>query len=209
MIITKIEEQKKNKDRLSLFLCEEFFSGINVQTFIEFGLKTGMDVDENFLKEMIDYDNQLSAKKMAFNIIAKGSLKTEKEVKEKILSKGYSEECAVGAVEILKEYKYINDEYFCECFIKDKLNLNGFGRKRIIQELRRKGVDPDTISSAMDEFMLEDEELEKAIALGRKKVNVSKITKENLYKKITPYLSSKGYSYDIIKKVIDELKKDF
>lgn len=39
--ITKIEVQKKNKERFNLFLDEQFEMGIDIDTLVKFNLKKG------------------------------------------------------------------------------------------------------------------------------------------------------------------------
>ena len=53
MKITKIEIQKKNKNRVNLYLDEEFYCGLSLETIMKNHLKEGFEINENqieFLK---------------------------------------------------------------------------------------------------------------------------------------------------------------
>lgn len=43
--ITKIEVQKKNKERFNLFLDEQFEMGIDIDTLVKFNLKKGQQLE--------------------------------------------------------------------------------------------------------------------------------------------------------------------
>ena len=43
-IITKIEAQKKNEDRVNIYLNEQFFMGIYKEIVFTLGLKKGMEI---------------------------------------------------------------------------------------------------------------------------------------------------------------------
>ena len=49
-VITKIEQQR-NKSRVNIFVDDSFFCGLERETAAVFGLKTGKQVNEEYLKE--------------------------------------------------------------------------------------------------------------------------------------------------------------
>lgn len=75
--------------------------------------------------------------------------RSEKELREKILKKGYSEEECEEAVAFCREYGYIDDVRFTAHFVHDSTELRKLGKSRIRMELRRKGIDEETISEAL------------------------------------------------------------
>ena len=50
----------------------------------------------------------------------------------------------------LVEEKYIDDRRYAEAFVRDKYRFNKWGRIKIAQGLRMKGIDSETISTAME-----------------------------------------------------------
>lgn len=76
--------------------------------------------------------------------------RTEKEIKDRLLQKGFSEEEAEGELCFLHEYGYINDEVYAKSFAADAVNLKKWGRQRIVRELCRRGIDKCTAETAAE-----------------------------------------------------------
>ncbi|SPZ99395.1 Regulatory protein recX [Staphylococcus aureus] len=55
--ITKIEVQKKNKERFNLFLDEQFEMGIDIDTLVKFNLKKGQQLEAADMAEIQKYDH--------------------------------------------------------------------------------------------------------------------------------------------------------
>lgn len=68
-------------------------------------------------------------------------LRTEMEVRKR-LDNLYPQSIVDNVVNKLKEMGFINDSNYVECFIRDRLKLNPWGKKKIKIELQKKGIDP-------------------------------------------------------------------
>lgn len=102
----------------------------------------------------------------------------------------------------LESQKYINDQDFARYFIENRHQNKGISTKRLIQELKIKGIDSDIIEQVMFDQgtgnFLRDEEVE-----------IEKMIKKQLRKtsdrqKIIAYLARQGFSYDLIKTKLDQ-----
>ena len=102
----------------------------------------------------------------------------------------------------LEVQNYINDQDFARYFIENRHQNKGISTKRLIQELKIKGIDSDIIEQAMFDQgtgnFLRDEEVE-----------IEKMIKKQLRKtsdrqKIIAYLARQGFSYDLIKSKLDQ-----
>lgn len=102
----------------------------------------------------------------------------------------------------LESQKYINDQDFARYFIENRHQNKGISTKRLIQELKIKGIDNDIIEQAIFDQgtgnFLRDEEVE-----------IEKMIKKQLRKtsdrqKIIAYLARQGFSYDLIKTKLDQ-----
>ena len=60
-----------------------------------------------------------------------------------------TEEERTAILRHLVEEKYVDDSRFAEAFVRDKYRFNKWGRIKIAQGLRMKGIDGTTISEAM------------------------------------------------------------
>jgi len=202
--ITKIEVQKKNKERVNLFLDEEYAFSLSIELVYKEGLKKNDEVDSKKLEILADKESSIRCKNSALRIIEK-SHKTEKEVIEKLKLKGYEDNSINKSIEFLKEYNFINDLNYTKAFINDK--LNSVGSQKIKYTLLQKGISKELIEEHLSNSNKENEK-NVAFNLAKKKVDLLRKKENDNYKisgKLYRYLISKGYEYDITNEVVKEV----
>lgn len=104
----------------------------------------------------------------------------------------------------LKEHRYIDDERFARLFVRDKMQFNKWGRRKIEQALWAKQVDETIYKNILDEI---DQKEWKAIllpALNAKKKSIKAATPYESYAKLVRFAMSRGFTMDIIKACIGE-----
>jgi len=199
--ITKIEVQQKDKTRANLYLDEEFFAGIAVELCVKFGLKKGMEIDEQFLKDIIFEDEKSKAMNKAVGYIS-STLKTSKQIREYLKKKEYSQQTIDYVIDKMKEYKYLDDEAYAKAFINTYSSK--YGKMKIISALKSKGVSEMTIDNVFAENTLPESNLPK---VAEKYLKNKEITREVL-NKLSRFLYSRGYEFDEINSYINNLKND-
>ncbi|MDY2738065.1 recombination regulator RecX [Intestinibacter sp.] len=205
-IITKIEAQKKNDDRVNIYVDEKFFMAIYKELVFSFNLKKGQEIDANYLKSILDDEMYIKAKNKALNILSKAS-QSEKQIRQK-LSKDFEEHTIDRVIEFLQKYKFVDDEDLAIRIVNTNVNLNKYGKNKIKQNLYNKGIDKIIIEQAMDEID-SDKEFENALYLGKKRYDrLKNEDPRKAYQKIGNHLAYKGFNYDIIKKVLNRLFND-
>lgn len=205
-IITKIEAQKKNDDRVNIYVDEKFFMAIYKELVFSFNLKKGQEIDTNYLKSILDDEMYIKAKNKALNILSKAS-QSEKQIRQK-LSKDFEEHTIDRVIEFLQKYKFVDDEDLATRIVNTNVNLNKYGKNKIKQNLYNKGIDKIIIEQAMDEID-SDKEFENAFYLGKKRYDrLKNEDPRKAYQKIGNHLAYKGFNYDIIKKVLNRLFND-
>ena len=206
-MITKIEEQKNNADRVNIYMDNEFFLGLSAEIVYKYKLSKGMEIKENKLKEIIDEENYIRAKNTAFNILSH-SMQSEEMIRVKLRKKEYEEHIIDRVIKVLKEYKMIDDVELAITIVKDKKNIKRYGKNRIKQDLYKKKIDSKTIEDALLSNINDDEEYKNALYLGKKKIKVIKESdNRKVYEKLVRHLVYKGFNYDIANKVAKELIK--
>lgn len=199
MIISKIEIQKKDKNRVNLFVDDEFYCGLSLETIMKNHIKENQNISENSLEYLKNESEFSVAMAKAGNYLSKMQ-KTEKEVREYLLKKGFDLKMVALVVEKLKEYKYVDDFVYAKNFVKFKSKL--CGAKKIAFELRQKGicenVVDENIKNIQNELSTTNKLLEKY--LKNKECDVK--MKQKAYR----YLFSRGFKNDYI---MQSLKKYF
>ena len=202
-IITKIEQQKKNEDRVNIYVNDEFFTAIFKELVFTFNLKKGDEIDEKYLKSILSDEMYLKAKNKALNILSKAD-QAEKKIREK-LSTDFEEDTINRVIEFLKKNNFINDNLLAQKIVNTNLNLNKCGKNRIKQNLYNKGLDASAINEAMSDID-SDAEFDNAMYLAKKRYErVKNEDKRKVYQKLSQHLAYKGFNYDIIKRVLNKL----
>lgn len=199
--ITDIVEQKKNKNRFNIYIDEVFAFGISGELIYKEHLKKGLVVDEEKLRKIAYEENKLKCRESALRIIER-SYKTENEIKNKLLEKGYGIEEVNESVNFLKEYKFIDDRNYVKLFIKDRLRNQG--KQKIKYSLKLKGISDEIIDEEISNLDRE-KEMEVALELASKKYTTIIKRESDKYKvreKLTRYLMGRGYDYQVAKDAV-------
>lgn len=194
MTITEISPQKKRENRVNVSIDGNYYCSLDIITVMRYKLKTGIELMPEELSEIIFSDQKEKAMAYGFDYAA-SSVKTERQIKEKLVSKGYHKDIITYVINKLKEYGYIDDKAYASLYTEYR--KSGKGRKLIEYELRMKGIDYECDISEEEE-----EENCRNVCLKYNK------NKEFDYNKTARYLYSKGFSYDTIKRVVEEYSED-
>lgn len=203
-IITKIEIQKRNKERVNLFLDGEYAFSLSIELVYKEGINRNDEIDSERLKILAEHESQIRCKNSALRIIEK-SCKTEKEVRDKLILKGYEDNCINKSIEFLKEYNFIDDIKYTKAFIHNKLNSEG--SQKIKYKLIQKGISKEIIDQELSDLNKENEK-NTALNLAKKKFDMIKKKENDDFKisgKLYRYLISKGYQYDVTSEVVKEI----
>lgn len=201
MLITKIEKQKNNPKRYSVFLNNEFAFGIDEIDLLYFKLKENEILEKEKYKYILNNLLLNKAKNKALKYLGY-KMRSEKQVREKLLESEFPEIIINKVLLMLKKYDYINDEEYAKAFIKDKMNLKGYGSFKISYELKMQGIGEDIFKKYLEDEDFVNEQ-EKAIALLEKKIRKIEKIDYKEKQKLYAYLSRRGFSFDTINNALN------
>ncbi|WP_427339384.1 regulatory protein RecX [Caloranaerobacter sp. DY30410] len=206
-VVTKIVEQKDNKEKVNIYIDHEFFIGVHKEVIYKFRIEEGVQIDKEKLELLIFDENLKRAKNKAFSILSR-TMQSEMLLRDKLSKEGYQDEIIDNVIEILKDYKMIDDEEYAKNYVRNKINSNKYGKKRIIFELTKRKISEDIINKVISE--IEDEKIyENAVYLAKKKLrSIKDKEKDKIYQKLSQHLAYKGYDYEVIRKVVNTVMKD-
>ncbi|MBM7556027.1 RecX family transcriptional regulator [Halanaerobacter jeridensis] len=202
--ITKIEVQKNDKQRCSIFVDGKFLLGIEAELVYEFHLEKGEVLTEEMLNQLLDQEELLNAKQAAFNLLSYRQRSTQ-ELKERLLRKDYGIEIVNQVIHVLNKLEYLDDKEFATSWIKDRIT-KGYGPYRIRRQLKEKGVDTNIIEECLAEEYDSQLEYDLAAELAAKKR--SRYNDEDYHErryKLSKVLERKGFSFETINLVLDDL----
>ncbi|MBR4979680.1 MAG: regulatory protein RecX [Clostridia bacterium] len=127
--------------------------------------------------------------------------KSRKTLLTKLKAKGYEKEVCDAALEVLESNKVVDDERLCAKKLQRIAETKFYGRYRIKNELIKAGFSPETVENAFEEAEIDfDELIEK---LAEKLLKGKKIKSTPEYAKFVSKLQRYGYSYENIKRTLD------
>ncbi len=195
-IITSIEQQKKNKGRVSIYLDGVFYCGMKAEVAAKMGLKVGEDCDEEKIESMQLETEKDEAMDRALTFLSH-SIKTEKQIRDKLAEKGYTEAVKDYVIERLEEFGLVDDLEYCKTYIN---SVKGRGERALRFELARRGVEKETIDEAFEGY---EENGDEAAEVARKYLRGKELSRDVRYKAVR-YLMSKGYEYETAEAAVKE-----
>jgi regulatory protein len=201
--VTKIEPQKRNPRRWSVFLEDKFAFGLDEEILCKYGLKEGQKLEQKEIERIILSEIKKEAKELSLKFLSY-RMRSEKEVRDKLKSKGFAKDIIDEIIGDLKRVNLLDDYEFASARIRDRLSNNPRGKALLKQELYKKGIKPEIIEKILKEhFAGEAEELGLAKRLLEKRKKRYESLEENVAKRrMSDFLLRKGFSYDIVKQVL-------
>lgn len=144
--------------------------------------------------------------------------RSEKEVRENLLKKlrkvtlpeliQHEAELTIEKViSFLKEQKFLDDEAFTRGWIESRTRFKQRSKFLIVRELQEKGISKELIEKVLQqEDAPQINELEQAKELVQKRIKKYQgMEKQIIYQKLGGFLGRRGYSWEIIKRSIDDV----
>ena len=132
--------------------------------------------------------------------------RSRKELEEKLRDREFDDAVIEAVIADLMRLSYVNDREFARQWAAGRIRLRGFGRRRIEQELRNKGISRDLIRETLDEVFEETSEADTAQQEAEKKLrHLTRFTPEVRRRRLAGHLERRGFSsetiYDILRRV--------
>lgn len=110
---------------------------------------------------------------------------------------GVADEEAKKVLDRLRAERFIDDSRYAEAFVRDKLNLSGWGAYKIKTALRAKGVARDIIDEVVAPMLAETNMAERLEEIMRRRMRTLKYNSTYEAKtKLIRFAASRGYDID-------------
>lgn len=134
-----------------------------------------------------------------------------KALSDRLYKLGHSRPDIDAAVERLTELRYLDDARYALAVVRTRALQSGWGRKRIVLDLRKRGVDESTALAALDEFEAASDELDEEMAdwssrarrLVTRKFGEEPPKEPKEWKRRIAFLMRRGFSYEQARRAIE------
>ena len=206
--VTKIEVQKRNTHRRSIFLDGSFFCGVDEEVVARLDLGVGSEVDDGVIGNILLTEERLRARLYALNLLSY-RMRSKRELVERMLQKGFDKDAVDEIVGDLEEVGLVDDLEFARSWIRTRMEVNPRSFYALERELRLKGVDKDVYKQAEKDLKEEYDEKKIALALGEKRRRtLDGLAPVDARRRLMGYLSRRGFSYEVVKWVMERLEED-
>ncbi|WP_187264552.1 regulatory protein RecX [Pontibacter beigongshangensis] len=132
--------------------------------------------------------------------------RTQQEVRTKLYSYGLSPDEVEELIVRLSQEKLLDEERYAQAFVRGKYGLKKWGRRKIMQGLKAKGISDYCIKQGLKEIDPEQYE-QNLLHLLEKKNSTEKEKNPFLRRqKLAYFLMSKGYENDLVNDALKGLE---
>ena len=202
--ITSILPQKKNRERVNIYLNGDFWKGLDLELVAALGLRKNKTFDPNDLEKIVFKEEKKKALSKALKLLEYRA-RSQEEISNRLRRADYSQDVIRAVIKDLSALGYLDDEAFVEMWIKDRI-IKGCGQWRISSELMAKGVRRELIEEKISEHYSDQERYARAFEVGKKKVvTLKQVDKNKRYKNLSGYLLRRGFSSHLVAEVCEKL----
>ena len=200
MSVLTLRPGKNNKVHL---LLDGEYAMTADSDFVAFsGLYDNMILDDEALADLQGKVNARRAFNKASDLLALRD-HSEKELLQKLRQKGFSDG-AEEAMEKLKSYGYLDDSRFALRFAQELQRVKHYGKKRIEQELYRKGISREVVSDTLEQLDFDEDALPALI----ERRYLRQLDTEKGVQKTVAALQRMGYSFGEIRDALQKVQED-
>jgi regulatory protein len=197
--ITALVAQKRNKERVNVYLDGEFAFGLALIEAIK--LHKGQQLTDEDIARLKALDEIEVARDRALNFLSYRPRSSE-EVRRNLRDKPFAESTIETVIERLEGAGLIDDEAFARFWVDNRERFGPRSHRALRHELRQKGVSDAAVEAALADL---DEEDSAYRAASAKLQRYARADEETFRKRLGGFLSRRGFSYGIIRDVLDRL----
>ncbi len=132
------------------------------------------------------------------------SMRTERELREKMATRGYMPTIIDEVVTRLYKDRYLDDAHYAEVFIENMKRYKYYGAFMMKKRLYEKKLPKEIIDAKLDELVSEDDQLDIATRYVEKTFGPLQAVRKFEYdekQKVMRRLLSRGFSLDLAKEI--------
>lgn len=205
-VVSALELQKRNKERVNVYLDGEFAFSLTVDDAAR--LHKGDVLSDAQIATLRTEDDVKRAVERALHFLSYRP-RSVHEVRRNLIEKDVPEPAIAVALERLTALGYLDDAAFAAFWVRERNSFKPISPKALRTELRQKGISDPLIAEAMAAVDAQDSALRAAQSqLRRWRGSTRRVFRDRLLS----FLQRRGFSYgdakDTLRRVEEELESD-
>ena len=177
---------------------------ISAEVAEEAGLRREHVLTESEVHELLRADEPFRARALALKMLARRDV-LGSEVVAKLCNSGFSEARSAAVLMWLEDQGYVDDARYAATFISQRTKC-GWGKRRVLGELNRMGLDPQIAREAWERWSSgrdERADSEELLALVERRFGAKMRSEpEVARKRISGFLARRGHDWEVVAEVV-------
>jgi len=204
-VITQIVEPKARPNRRRIYLDGKFAFTVKLNVVAKFRLREGLELSLDQITGIEQGEIRQECLDKALKLLG-GRLHSHSELKRKLFRQEYSPATIDEVLDDLKRLGYIDDQRFAKTKALSAAQHKHHGPRRAMMELMKAGVKRDVAEGAVGEVYESNDNIAAARQLAQKQAaRLKKLDPQVAKRRLAGMLQRRGFDYDAIRPVIDEI----
>jgi len=204
-IITGIEPQKRNPQRVNVYLDGVYAFPLALSVAIKAGLKKGQCLTSTDVERLVATDSLEKAYERALNFLSFRP-RSSAEVRRYLTEKGVDTSLVEPVIARLTQAGLLDDAAFAHSWVENRQQFNPRGRRVLRQELMQKGIERDVIEAVLP---ADEEEASPALAIARRRAAaLAGQDYPRFRQKLSAYLLRRGFDYEVVSDIVSRVWRE-
>ena len=191
--ITALKAQKRNPNRINVYLDGQFAFGL--ARIVAAWLQIGQMISDEKIQTLQSQDTNEVAYQKALHFLSYRQ-RSEDEIRRKMKDAGFDEEIAEIVLGRLRDAGMVSDATFARGWVESRSASKPRSRRALTVELRRKGISDEIIHEALAETADESDLAYRAgLRYGKR---LTQADWNTFRERLTAFLGRRGFSYGTI-----------
>lgn len=198
-IVTLLERQKNNPERVNVYLDGEFAFGLNEMDAVQ--LHKGQVLSTDDISQLNIKDTVAKAVEKGIALLSLRPRSTY-EIRSALAKKQYAPQIIDTAIARLHTLGYLNDEAFARFWVDNRGTFKPLSSKALRYELKQKGIADDIIHSVLEGVADEALAQEAGRAYARR---LRHSPPQEFQGRMNQFLQRRGFSYSVAQRATKAL----
>jgi regulatory protein len=207
--ITQISEHPRKPGRYIIDVDGAEFAVVNVDVLTEAKVRVGVVIDDVRAEQLREAGEVVATYDRALNLIAFRA-RSARELGRRLMEKGASAATVEKVIDKLRDVGLIDDADFARQVARSKVS-GGASKRRLHQELFKRGVARDVADAAVTEVLEEENVDQVAIAerVARKRLpSLASADAQSRRRRLYSFLARRGHDSETIRVVMQRVLDD-
>ncbi len=194
--ITALEPQKRSKDRVNVYLDDNFAFGLAINAAAR--LRVGDLLTDQEIEMLKAADEVEKAYDRALNYLSYRQ-RSETELRRYLAKRGNSEATIEEIIRRLTRAGLVDDAEFARFWVENRTKFRPRGRRGLLHELRQKGVSTEIIDAVLEDY--DEDTVAWKVAKDQAR-RLKYLPFDKFKRRLRSRLARRGFSYELVRDIL-------